>query len=321
MRKCSTQIIFGMLLCTPLYCNWALADLGTASPVIAAAIERGPVTYQVSTYGTLSPKIEELSFKIGGRIARFEVEEGADVAKGQLLALLETEDAEDRLNKQTVELEQAQRSYKRMKTLHNKGSIQKSQLEDSAARLEQVRIAHQQAKLNLRRCSLRATSEGLILKEFLESRTTVGAGQPIFSFQSNSEAWTTKVGLTDRNVFALGEGARADIRFAPYPGVNFEGELTKLARIANPGDALYTAEITISAGDYSLRPGMVAEVDLYHTSDQNYSLVPFDALVDLRGRRGNIYVLNDSRSAVQQVSVTLVSVQGLQAALKEDLDA
>lgn len=191
MRRCSTQIIFGMLLCTPLYCNWALADLGTASPVIAAAIERGPVTYQVSTYGTLSPKIEELSFKIGGRIARFEVE----------------------------------------------------------------------------------------------------------------------------------EGARADIRFAPYPGVNFEGELTKLARIANPGDALYTAEITISAGDYSLRPGMVAEVDLYHTSDQNYSLVPFDALVDLRGRRGNIYVLNDSRSAVQQVSVTLVSVQGLQAALKEDLDA
>jgi len=321
MHKVAQQIVFGMLLYAPLCSHWTLADPGTTSPIIAAAIERGPVTYQVSTYGTLSPKIEELSFKIGGRIARFEVEEGAEVAKGQLLAQLETQDAQDRLNKQTVELEQAQRSFQRMKTLHSKGSIQKSQLEDSAARLEQVRIAHDQAKLNLRRCSLRASSKGLILKEFLESRTTVGAGQPIFSFQSNSEAWTTKVDLTDRNAFALGEGARADIRFAPYPGVSFEGKLTKLARIANPGDALYTAEITISAGDYSLRPGMVAEVDLYQTSDQNYSLVPFDALVDLRGRSGNIYVLNGSKSVVQQLPVTLVSVQGQQAALKEDLNA
>lgn len=321
MRRNPQRVLVSALLYLSLAGNQATADELAASPVIAAGIEQGPVTNQVSTYGTLSPKIEELSFKIAGRIARFEVEEGASVSEGQLLATLETQDAEDRLNKQTVELEQAQRSYQRMKTLHDKGSIQNSQLEDSAARLEQVRIAHEQAKLNLRRCSLRATSAGLVLKEFLESRTTVSAGQPIYSFQSYSEEWTTKVDLTDRNAFAMGEGASARIRFAPYPGVDFEGVLSKLARIANPRDALYTAEITISAGDYSLRPGMVAEVDLYQTSNQSYSLVPFDALVDLRGRSGNVYVLNESRAAVQQLPVTLVAVQGLMAALKEDLSS
>jgi RND family efflux transporter MFP subunit len=319
MRRSSQHAMCSALLYLGLAGNLALADEAVASPVIAAAIERGPVTNQVSTYGTLSPKIEELSFKIAGRIARFAVEEGASVTAGQLLAQLETQDAEDRLHKQTVELGQVERNYQRMKTLHDKGSIQKSQLEDSAARREQVRIAHEQAKLNLRRCSLRATSAGLVLKEFLESRTTVSAGQPIYSFQSYSAEWTTKVDLTDRNAFAMGEGARARIRFAPYPGVDFAGELSKLARIANPEDALYTAEITITAGDYALRPGMVAEVDLYQTSEQSYSLVPFDALVDLRGRSGNIYVLDESRKAVQQLAVTLVAVQGLQAALKEDL--
>ena len=312
--------LYGLGL-TVVVAGTAVADEQTNIAVVVADIEKQTITSQVSTYGTLSPKIEDLSFKIGGRIAGFQVEEGADVTSGQLLATLETRDAQDQLNKQSVELEQAERAYQRMKTLHDRGSIQKSQLEDSAARLEQVRIAHEQAKLNLQRCSLLAPSDGLILKEHLESRTTVGAGQPIYSFQSFSEAWTTRVDLTDRNAFAMGEGATARIHFAPYPGVEFHGELTKLARVANPGDALYSAEITISPGDYPLRPGMVAEVDLYQTSTDEYTLVPFDALVDLRGTSGNIYALSNDQQTAIEIRVTLVRVQGTTAALKEDLSA
>ncbi len=306
---------------TVLVCSatvWAQQDAGSAAPVKVSPIKFKPTVSRVSTYGTLAPKTEELSFKVGGRIAAFLVEEGAEVTAGDLLARLETKDAEDALNRQRVELEQAQRAYQRMETLHQKGSIQRSQLEDAQATLEQVQIAYDQAELQLDRCYLRAPSAGLILKEFLDSRTTVPAGQSIFSFQSHSEEWVTKVDLTDRNAFALGEGASAVISFAPYPGVKFEGELTKLARVANPGDALYTAEVTIATADYPLRPGMVAEVDLYQTSEQSYTTIPFDALINLRGTEGTVFVpTNDNK--VSSRKVTIQAIQGPMVAIKEDL--
>ncbi len=316
------QYILGGLLALTITLSASANEVerpDSAAAVKVAAVEYLPTTSRVSTYGTLAPKTEELSFKVGGRIAAFSVEEGAEVSVGQLLAKLETKDAEDALDRQRVELEQAQRAYQRMGTLHTKGSIQRSQLEDADARLEQVRIAHEQAELQLDRCYLRASSDGLILKEFLDSRTTITAGQGIFSFQRNSEEWVTKVDLTDRNAFALGEGASAVIRFAPYPGVSFDGELTKLARVANPGDALYTAEVTISTANYALRPGMVAEVDLYRVSGETFATIPFDAIVNLRGTQGTIYLPDANSGTAIEKKITVQAIQGDKVAIRQNL--
>ncbi len=279
-----------------------------------------PVVLRVSTFGILSPKTEDLSFRIGGRIAAFKVEEGSRVTKGQLLAQLETRDAQDALGQRKVDLDQAERNFKRMETLHKQGSIQASQLEDASDRLEQSRIAHEQARLNLDRCYLRASSDGLILREFLDSRTTVTAGQAIYSFQSNSEEWVTRVDLTDRNAFALGEGSPAEVQFSPYPAVSFSGEITRLARVANPGDSLYTAEITITNQGRELRPGMVAEVDIYRETEQRFTTVPLDALLDVRADKATLFVLSESRDAVSMRSVTIQAVQGQKVALIDALD-
>lgn len=306
-------------LCLLLSSNTA-AEEANRQRVKAVPIKVQTVTRQVSTYGTLSPKTEELSFKIPGRISSFRVEEGAIVKKGELLAQLETKDARDNLRKQRVLLDQAERSLARMEKLHRDGSIQKSQLEDAQDKFEQVKIAFEQAQLNLERCSLTAPGSGLILKEYLDSRTTVSAGTPIFAYQSTDEEWITKVELTDRNAFALGEGTTAKIRFAPYPDITFNGVLTKLSRVANPGDGLYTAEITITTNGQPLRPGMVAEVDLFKTSARSYVVVPFDALVDVRRNGGVIYLVSSDGSAAVEKPATIYAIEGNNAALMETFD-
>ena len=316
--------LLNFLLAAPL--TLVLLSTNTAAEdmnhqrVKAVPIKIQTVTQQVSTYGTLSPKTEELSFKIPGRIASFRVEEGMLVAKGELLAQLETKDAIDGLRKQRVLLDQAKRSLARMEKLHRDGSIQKSQLEDAQDKFEQVRIAFEQAQLNLERCSLKAPGAGLILKEYLDSRTTVSAGTAIFAFQSSDEEWITKVELTDRNAFALGEGTTAKIRFAPYPNISFNGVLTKLSRVANPGDGLYTAEITISTKGQPLRPGMIAEVDLFKTTSQRYVVVPFDALVDVRRNSGVIYLVSGDGTTAVEKPVTVYAIEGNNAALMETFD-
>ena len=58
----------------------------TGQPVRVSAVESLPIKRAVSTYGVLAPKIEDLSFRINGRISSFNAAEGETVKAGQVLA-------------------------------------------------------------------------------------------------------------------------------------------------------------------------------------------------------------------------------------------
>ncbi len=288
-------------------------------PVRIATVEKRPLVRTVSTYGVLAPKVEDLSFRIDGRIASFSAFEGQVVEADEVLAALETRDAEDRLDQARVQRDQAARQLERFQKLAEDRMIQASQLEEAVDRLETATINFETAALDLQRCSLRAPAKGVILKEYLDSRTTVSAGTPIYSFRDFSESWITEVELTDQNAFTFGVGTRALARFAPYPGEVFQGELTKQAGVADRNDGLYTVEITIVTEGRELRPGMVVEVDLIHETQENFTMVPLDALVDLRSNRGVVYVLDESMKTVKEVAVHIVAISGGWVALVEPI--
>ena len=297
------------------------SEEGDGQPVRVEPVEERPLTRIVSTYGVLAPRIEDLSFRIDGRIERFNVIEGQAVTSGQVLAQLETRDAEDALNEARVARDQAARQVERFEQLAEERLIQRSQLDDARDLLETANIAFDQAELRLERCTLRAPADGVILKEYLESRTTITAGRPIYSFRDISGSWVTEVELTDQNAFVFGIGTRAAARFAPYPGEVFEGELTKQAGVADENDGLYTVEVTIQTRGRELRPGMVVEIDLVHETETSYSMVPLDALVDLRSNRGVIYLLDETAGQVEEMAVHIMAISGDRVALVEKLSA
>ena len=269
----------------------------------------------------LPPKIEDLSFRIDGRIERFHVTEGMTVAAGQILAELEKRDAVDGLNQARVERDQAERQLKRYEKLNEDGMIQTSQLEQAKDAFEQTTISFEQAELKLTRCSLKSPASGVILREYLDSRTQVTAGTPIYSFRDLSGSWLTEVELTDQNAFAFGLGTKAIARFAPYPGQSFDGSLTKQAGVADDNNGLYTVEVTIETQGRELRPGMVVEIDLSHESEQTFSMAPLDAMVDFRNNQGVIYLLDPTGEFVEQQTVHIVAITGGSVALVEPISA
>lgn len=288
-----------------------------AQPVRITEVQERTVKRTVSTFGVLAPRIEDLSFRINGRIASFNVVEGEMVSDGQVLAELEKRDAEDALNQAKVRFDQATRQLERFEKLAEDRLIQESQLERALDEMETATIAFEQAELELERCTLRAPADGVILKEYLDSRTTITAGTPIYSFRDSSKSWITKVQLTDQNAFAFGIGTTATARFAPYPGEIFEGTLTKQAGIADKNNGLYTVEITIDTRGREMRPGMVVEVDLLHETRMTFSTIPLDALVDLRGNRGKIYLLDESASHAVELRVNIIAITGGNVAIAE----
>ncbi|HIE87131.1 MAG TPA: efflux RND transporter periplasmic adaptor subunit [Gammaproteobacteria bacterium] len=290
-----------------------------AQTVKTTPIKNEVVVQRVRTFGVLAPNVEEISFQIAGRILKFAVDEGDRVKTGQLLVQLQTEDAEDNLEKTRTQLDNMARVRARMEKLHEGGNIQLSQLEDIQAQHDQLKIAFDQAELNLARCYLKAPSDGIVLKQYIDSRTSVSPGQAIFVFQGDDELWVTKVDLTDRNALLMSTGADAEVTFSPYPNEIFKGRVRKVAQVANTKDGLYTAEVSILTQGKELRPGMVAEVDLIKNSDRPYSIVPFDALLDLRKIRGHVYLVDQAGAAAIEKAVTINSIDGDLVALEEDL--
>ena len=310
---------YGLVLGFLFSASFTVAE--EASKVRVTAIKNEKVRFKVRTYGVLSPRVEEMSFQIPGRIERFLVDEADRVTAGQVLVELETKNAESVLDKRKLDLANARRSLDRMTTLFKERSIPESQLDDAQARFDQIQIAYDQAQLNLSWCTLKAPSDGIILKQFIDSRTSVNPGQPIFVFRSDSEQWVTKVDLTDKNAFLMTKGAGAEVTFAPYPNILFEGEITKLAKVANPSDGLYTAEVTISTKGKELLLGMVAEVDLVKETEETFAVVPFEALLDLRKNQGTIYLSSKDQTTAVEKKVTINNIEGDQVSLVEDLSA
>jgi RND family efflux transporter MFP subunit len=305
--------LLGLLACT------FVQAFGAEQTVKVAPIKNEIVKHRIRTFGVLAPNVEEVSCQISGRILKFDVDEGDRVKAGQQLAQLQTEDANDNLRKAKTRLENAAKLRDRMTKLHETGNIQLAQLEDVQAEYDQFQIAFEQASLNLARCYMKAPSNGILLKQFIDARTSVSPGQAIFVFQSDDELWVTKVDLTDTNALLMSSGGTAEVTFAPYPNEVFAGQVRKVAQVANTTDGLYTTEISILTQGKDLRPGMVAEVDLIKSSERTYSIVPFDALLDLKKNKGNVYVLNNEDTTVTERVITINSIDGEVVALEEDL--
>ena len=292
----------------------------SAPGVKVAPIVYKTIDHRIRTYGILSLKIEDLSFRATGRIDRFLVEEGEAVEAGQLLAQLETADAEVAVRRQRVELASAKSKLDRLNELFDRQFVQDAELEQAKADVETAEIALSQAQEDFDRCFMRAPSNGTILREFIESRTTIPAGTSIFSFQSSDEPWKAQIRLSDSNAFFLREGAMAKVSFAPYPGTEFDGVLSQISQVASAEDGLYTAEVTIETGDTTLRPGMIAEVDISQTSADQFYVVPMDALVDMNRNSGRIYVLDGNSSKVAEKAITVHTISYNEVALVESLE-
>ncbi len=298
------------------------ACIGHAAALVRVApIDRETVDYVVRTYGVLASKVEEISFAIPGRIERFEVDAGDRVAAGQELARLETRELEDLVSARSLELASAEREFERMRTLFERGSVQRAMYDDAEAAYDVRVIDLAAAREDLARSVARAPAAGVILEQIVDSRTNVVPGQPLFLFQSTEEPWITEVGLTDRNVLRIDTGARAEVRFGAHPGRVFSGRLSRLARIADPVSGLFVAEITIQPEGADLRPGMVAEVDLRQASARPYSVVPLDALLEVRGDAGFVYALAPGDARARRRAVTIHSIDRDRVAVEEDLGA
>lgn len=274
------------------------------------------------TSGTLALRSEmNLTFKIPGFVGEVLVDEGDRVRAGQVLARLQTTEADAQLRAAEAQADLAAKTHGRMARLLADSVISAAQLDAATDAHERAQAGLAIARYNRDHATIRAPSAGRILRRSVEVAEFAAAGMPVFRFGSSDRGWVVRVGVPDHALTRIGVGSEATVVLPALADTTLMGQVLQVSDAADPRSGAFDVEIGFDAGGLRLRSGMVAQASIAMDGTAPVVFLPPEALVDAVGREGAVFVVEGDiarRIGVRIVALTAdrvgVSADGVEGA-------
>jgi len=151
-------------------------------------------------------------------------------------------------------------------------------------------------------------------QEPIAEGATVRERQPILTIPDMTEM-AVRVNIHESAVQRVAEGQKVTVRIDAFPNVRLTGEVTKVAVVADSGNAfmnpdmkVYPTMVKIDGIHDWLRPGMSAEVEILVESLSNAVYVPLQAVTYIDDKQV-VYVAQGGRGVAREVEVGTFSEQ------------
>ena len=272
-------------------------------PVQAVLVARHPAATARSVTGTIRARREaDIGFRAGGRIAAREVDLGARVAAGQVLARLDPADLALAVRSAAAELAgaeaqaaQAGADAARSTVLRGQGWVaaatdetRQAAARSAAERVVAARAALQLARNRLEYGKLRAPVAGVVTAVLADPGTVVAEGQAVLRL-AEAGALEAEVALPEDEAASAGE-AVASVTAWARPEVVMAARLRELSPAADPALRTYAARFAIADPPPWLAYGMTATVRLASGGGEALAAIPAAALAD-RGDGPMVWVV------------------------------
>ena len=273
---------------------------------------RGALTVTVSATGTLQPvNTVEVGAEISGLIETVLVDYNAPVTKGQVLAMMDTDNlnarvaqtrasvaaARARVVEMRATVEEAKVRLGRIQELYSRGNASKQELEAQVATEARARAAlvNAQAQVdvavanlaadetNLGKAQIKSPIDGLVLMRQVEPGQTVAASLQtpvLFSLAENLTAMELIVDIDEADIGQVKEGQKAEFTVAAFPDRKFPASISQVrfSPKAVEGVVTYQAVLVVDNSELVLRPGMTATASIVTITVEDSILVPATAL-------------------------------------------
>ena len=299
----------------------ATAQTFGAAPVKIFKAVRERITEKLTYTGTLEAlnKIN-ITPETGGKIARIYVEAGDRVAKGQLLAELETESIRLQLKQAEAGVSVAEASYadalrnkERMDRLIKESAVSEQQREKiqlafdaASAQLEQARAGLNMAQYALNVSLMKAPFNGVVASKNAEVGDVInpmmgGFGGGAGGVLTLMDYSTIKlaVAISGEDIGRIRKGQEAVLRIGSLPGREFRGTVRVVNLTADPLNKKFGVEVYVANPDAVLRPGTFGDLIFEVESHDNALVVPQSAILE------NAYVFVAEGGKAVRKDVTL----------------
>ena len=249
-----------------------------------------------------------LSFSMGGTIKQLRVKVGDRVRRGQLIATVDPTSIKNSFDMAHATRQQAEDAFKRMKQLHDKGSLPDIKWVEAQSQLQQAVSAENIARKNLGDCNLYAPMDGVISEKSAEVGQNVAPGMPIAKLVT-TRVLNVKIAVPESEMAGIHVRQRAKIQVQALNGRWFSGYVIEKGVIADPITRSYSVKIRVEGASDGLLPGMVSSVSLdkvsaaSSVSNENSAIIIPASLVQLGDDNSNFVWVDESGKAVRRTIV------------------
>ena len=291
---------------------WFYPWSGAASPFVTAPVTIGSLVVTVSATGTLQPQDEvDVGAQISGPVDEVNVDYNDRVKKGQLLAVINT----DQIRAQLAQAEAAQNSARadvvnnqatadlslkkrdRARALFKIGGMSEQDLQTAEADYTRAVASVAKAKAGVENAGaqaalyrtqlgfaqVRSPIDGIVLDRKVSKGQTVAAAfqtPVLFTLATDLSMMQLQVDIDEADVGSIRDGQTAIFTVDAYPQREFPARLSSLRNSPRSTNGVVTYQGILAVDNRSmlLRPGMTASVNIAIATTGNVVLIPNGAL-------------------------------------------
>ncbi len=311
MKK-TIVIVIGILFILGLGGFFLVRDTGNESKYETQEVERGDLVERIAATGTINPVITvTVGSQVSGRIEKIFADYNSLVAKGQLIAQLETDiyrskveqaDANYKLaqaqtQEARVALADAKNNLKRIKNL-SKGLVASEReleiaettfnaasatLDASRAREAQAQALLNAAQVDLDHTSIYSPVEGIVISRNCDvGQTVIAAFQTpdLFLIAQDLTKMQVEASVDEADIGKVQLGQKVLFTVDAFPDRVFQGTVAQIrfAPKEEQNVVTYATVVAVSNPDLGLRPGMTATVSVITSEKKSALRIPTAAL-------------------------------------------
>jgi HlyD family secretion protein len=294
---------------------WSQREARALPSYVTAPVTRGDLRQQVTANGTLQPtRTTNIGSELSGTVSEVFVDINDTVKKGQVLVQLDLAKLKDQITRSRASLaaaeakvaqsiattKEAQGNLARLEEVHRtsggkvpslteldtaRATLDRARADEHSARagVSDARAALSTDETNLRKASIRAPADGVVLTRQVDAGNAVAASLQavtLFTIADDLRRLRLLVNVDEADVGAMAVGQQATFTVSAYPNRKYPATVNRVAYGSTTTDNVvtYQAQLDVDNQDLSLRPGMTATATITATERQQVLLVPNTAL-------------------------------------------
>lgn len=254
----------------------------------------------------------KLSTKLMGTIVSFPFEAGAKVRKGEVIAKINSSDLIAKKQQVIANISQAETAlqnmetnYNRVKSLYEKNSATKKEMEDiqmaydmAKAQTNAAREMEKEIDDVLSYAEIKAPFDGYIVNKFFQEGDMAAPGHPIAIVENfNGFKVMSSISASDINRFKKGELVK--VKLDELSGRIYIGEIIEINAGAHTSSRQYDIQVLIKPSEQNLseiKSGMYAKI-IMENSKRNMITVSDNNLIK-RGQLMGVYTVSSNNEAL-----------------------
>ena len=273
--------------------NPAASALSTANVKVEAA-KFGAHTATEEVVGTVRSKQRAVvEAKVSGRVLEYTATPGAMVKAGDLLARLENQEIQAKVDQAKAMLDQAERDFARQKQLIASNATTRQEFDAADARVKIGTGAVSEAETMMSYAKVTAPFDGVVTRKLADVGDLAMPGKPLLEIEAPTSL-RFEADLPEAILDRVKLGEKMPVRLAKV----IEGTVSEISPVADPVSRTFRVKLDLPPAE-GLRTGQFGRVSV-PVAEVKLLLVPQSAVLK-RGQMELVFVAQNGKAALRLV--------------------